>query len=138
MYIPYNEIAVAAVAAGRWESCYLLLEWSATPSAWPINICRYAPSRGEGRARIPPAAAILISHLSSTTIKFKMSVGGVAGRKTVSPVLYPHVTGFRFNVFAFSSRYPSSRIPTYCSTVYCCLYIIIFTYSRALWSVWWK
>jgi len=46
-------------AGGRWESCYLLLEWSATPSARPINICRYAPPRGErgGRAyhRQPPS-----------------------------------------------------------------------------------
>lgn len=64
-------------AGGRWESCYLLLEWSATPSARPINICRYARRRGrEGRVRALPAAAILISHLSSTTIKFKMSEGG--------------------------------------------------------------
>lgn len=70
--------AAAHAPPGRWQSCYLLLEWSATPSARPINICRYAAPRGrEGRARAAgsssgssisgssTAAAILISHLSS-------------------------------------------------------------------------
>lgn len=38
------------------------------------------PGRREGRARAPPAAAILISHLSTEMIKFKMSVGG-GGRR---------------------------------------------------------
>lgn len=52
----FIQIAAAASArrrrraSGRWESCYLrvLLEWSATPSASPINICRYAGRRACG------------------------------------------------------------------------------------------
>lgn len=84
-------------AGGRWESCYLLLEWSATPSAWPINICRYAPPPpppwGEG-ARLHIAGS---RHLDFTPLYRDDKIQDVGGGKIIIFTTPPRIrTPFYF------------------------------------------